>query len=445
MTEKIEHFPTILPGPRKERGVKTKGVDLKKVALGGVAVAGAAAGVGLAASQIKEQQQTPELPAEALFLAFHPDQKDQLVSVNLGEEARIQIAGTNKGAEDILKEIDKVAPADEIGRSFGIFTPEEMSGLLGSLPGGAKLESLRILTLTTEDGEKTQFLFAQTAQGDLEAVPEPGFVGWAKPVTQSDNELWSLVWNTDKGEWAWVFYGGSGDNFGKPGSVEVPGAAPTESLAKPTEAATSTPTGEPAPKETPTKTAPPPPPPTETATETRVPTKTATPKPTETATPVPTPEAPFFIERTEEGRKNGIFRFYTPDGKTQQRINDPENSEYSKYDGGIHWMYVHLPGYERVLVRGARVIEKNEQTRVLTLRVGDGTVQRKFTNKTISCLYPHIHIKGVTVDKETKCGGNFSDLEEGDLISLWAPETPAGHDNLASPGLVDAFGVYAVQ
>ncbi len=433
MAEKVEHFPTILPGPRKERGVKTKAVDLKKVGVGVVGVVGAAAAVAYGASEIRGQQQTPELSPEALFLAFHPEQRDQLASLGLNEEARIQIAGTDKSAEDVLKELDKVVPPDEIGRSFGIFTPEEMTGLLGSMPGGAKIDSLRILASTAQDGEKTQFLFAQNGQGSLEAIKyvvsqdsqEPGFVGWAKPVTQRDNELWSLVWNTDKGEWTWVFYGASGENFGKPGTGEGPVAAPTVPSAPPTETAASTPTRGPVPTETPTKTVPPPPPPT----RTEAPTSTPTPKSTETATPVPTPEAPHFPDRTE-GRKTGETMVETAVGSGKfvpiTKILDP-NAGPSENPWGpvIHRTITHALGFEEINGRDTNIISIDRATRTVVFDIGAGqTISRVIPADMRIVMKERVIPAGKrTVESFYHTGGTLGDLEEGDRVGILVDPT----------------------
>ncbi len=144
---------------------------------------------------------------------------------------------------------------------------------------------------------------------------------------------------------------------------------------------------------------------------------TPTPKPTETPKPTATPEAPFFKDRTE-GRKTG--EVVSSDGKNSaKRIDDPDSD---RWGGAIHPTIsgvTPLFGVDIISGRSARIITIDSATKTVEFYLGGGqTIKKTITPTTHLIMEERVSQRGRRSDTFYHDGGNTSDLEEGDLVSL---------------------------
>jgi hypothetical protein len=162
--------------------------------------------------------------------------------------------------------------------------------------------------------------------------------------------------------------------------------------------------------------------------------------PTPEPQPYPACEAPHFGGRTED-RKTGRCIF---DGDYRPQIYDPDTSPYAPYYNGAYWTRLHIPGYDWIYRRDARIISIDPQTGVIDFYVGSGvTVKRQFTEATKVVMSAHEWYIGMPMTDAFRRGGNLCDLEAEDMAALLHPTL--GEAQYLDPNLTDLWGVLIVQ
>jgi len=163
------------------------------------------------------------------------------------------------------------------------------------------------------------------------------------------------------------------------------------------------------------------------------------PEPTETPRP-PICEIPHWPDRTPE-RKMGGYYF---DGERWIEIHHPDNSPYAPYNNGAYWKRLHIPGYDKIWVREAQVVSIDKENQLIKFYVGGGfNVQRRFTKEAHVVMTAHEQYRGIPMTEVYQLGGNFCDLEVGDLVALLHPDF--GEAVNLNPDLIDLWGVLIVQ
>ena len=165
--------------------------------------------------------------------------------------------------------------------------------------------------------------------------------------------------------------------------------------------------------------------------------------PAPTATPEtvgPVCEAPYFGGRTPDRKTGYHFAF----GNYRPEIYNPDTSPYAPYYNGAYWTRLHIPGYDWIYRRDARVISVDRQTGVIDFYVGSGvTVKRRFTEATRVVMSAHEWYRGMPMTDAFRHGGNFCDLEAEDMAALLHPTL--GEAQYLDPNLIDLWGVLIVQ
>lgn len=166
------------------------------------------------------------------------------------------------------------------------------------------------------------------------------------------------------------------------------------------------------------------------------------------APPIPTPETPpavvctepHWLERTPDRKTGYHFR----DGNYRAQIYDPDTSPYAPYYNGACWTRLHIPGYDWIYRRDARIVSIDRQTGVIEFYVGSGvTVKRRFTQATRVVISAHEWYIGMPMSEAFRHRGNLCDLKVEDMASLLHPTL--GEAQYLDPNLIDLWGVLIVQ
>lgn len=165
--------------------------------------------------------------------------------------------------------------------------------------------------------------------------------------------------------------------------------------------------------------------------------------------PTPTPETPpaavctepHWPERTPDRKTGYIIAF----GEPWQEVHHPDTSPYAPYYNGAFWTRLHIPGFpELTWIREAQIVSIDKERHIVTFYAGrDLNVQRRFTRDTRVVMAAHEVYRGMPSTESHQAGGNFCDLEEGDLVAILHP----GFEEAVNlkPDLVDLWGVLVVQ
>ena len=165
-------------------------------------------------------------------------------------------------------------------------------------------------------------------------------------------------------------------------------------------------------------------------------------EPTETPRP-PVCEIPHWPERTPD-RKTGLIIAF---GKPYQELYHPDTSPYAPYDNGARGMRMDIPGTDynaSKWVREAQIVSIDKENQIIKFYVGGGfNVQRRFTEETHVVMAAHEVYRGMPSPQARQCGGNFCDLEVGDIVGLVHLDK-GGAVNL-NPDVIALWGVLIVQ
>lgn len=182
--------------------------------------------------------------------------------------------------------------------------------------------------------------------------------------------------------------------------------------------------------------------PIEVITPTPAPIPTPTPAPIETPPP-PICEIPHWPDRTPD-RKTG-YTFFS-DGTLIPQVYHPDTSPYAPYNNGAYKDLIvgSILGYDPLWVREAQIVSIDRERQIIEFYVGRSlNVQRRFTGDTYVVMAAHETYRGMKATEEFQVGGNFCDLEVGDLVAILHPD----FGEAAGPNstLTDLWGVLIVQ
>jgi len=86
----------------------------------------------------------------------------------------------------------------------------------------------------------------------------------------------------------------------------------------------------------------------------------------------------------------------------------------------------------------------DRQSGVIELYVGAGlTIKRRFTQATWVVMCAHEIYRGMPMTEAYRQGGNFCDLEVGDMVSIL--HQTLGEAQYLDPNLIDLWGILIVQ